>query len=103
MKIMMSKVQSTKVKTEYVIRVFQQENSDGKLAMKTAVRLGAALLLNILTTGDWLWIPVYGCRVHRDGCCSTSSWLCTSIHSDMFWNLYLGNGKLEIICKHPRI
>ena len=45
MKIMMSKVQSTKVKTEYVIRVFQQENSDGKLAMKTTVRLGAALLL----------------------------------------------------------
>ena len=34
---------------------------------------------------------VYGCRVPRDGRCSTRSWLCTSIHS-MFWNLYLGNG-----------
>ena len=45
LKIMLAKVQSTKLKTEYVVRVFQQESPDGLLAMKTAVRLGEALLL----------------------------------------------------------
>ena len=45
LKIMLSKIQSTKVKTEYVKRVFQKENSDGKVVMKLAVKLSEALLL----------------------------------------------------------
>ena len=53
---------------------------------------------NILTR-DCLWIPVMdvefvdcGCRVPRNGHCTTRNLVCRSIHSDRFWNLYLGNG-----------
>ena len=44
LKLKSSKVRSTNVKSAYILRMFHQDDSDGQLALPTAVRLGVVLI-----------------------------------------------------------